>query len=196
MLGVKKKKIRKTIELSFEGPREFSPLFRHQKLLPLRALRSVSIARGTLPDMTEASVGIAAVPEAVAARKASSSNASTSASSTAAATSATNQQQQASALVHTAIGAVAGVVEVSIMQPTVAIKNALQVRLKGESREKRAERRKSKKEGTGAVSFFFLLLADRVLFFLERQQQQQQQQQAGRPIPWSPPELYRGYAVR
>ena len=78
--------------------------------------------------MTEASVGIAAVPEAVAARKASSSNASTSASSTAAATLATNQQQQASALVHTAIGAVAGVVEVSIMQPTVAIKNALQVR--------------------------------------------------------------------
>ena len=85
--------------------------------------------------MTEASVGIAGVPDAVAARKASSSTASTSSSSpspstaAAAATTTTNQpQQQASALVHTAIGAVAGVVEVTIMQPTVAIKNALQVR--------------------------------------------------------------------
>ena len=83
--------------------------------------------------MTEASVGIAAVPEAVAARKASSSNASTSLPSTAAAaatttTTTTTQKQEASALVHTAIGAVAGVVEVTIMQPTVAIKNALQVR--------------------------------------------------------------------
>lgn len=72
---------------------------------------------------------IAAVPDAVAARAASSSNVSTSSSSspsTAAAAAATSQQ--ASALVHTAIGAVAGVVEVTIMQPTVAIKNALQVR--------------------------------------------------------------------
>ena len=78
--------------------------------------------------MTEASVGISSVPDAVAARKASSSAASTSSPSAPAAAAATSQRQQASALVHTAIGAVAGVVEVSIMQPTVAIKNALQAR--------------------------------------------------------------------
>ena len=88
-------------------------------------------------------MGIAAVPDAVAARKASSSNASTS-TSTAAAASATNQQQQASALVHTAIGAVAGVVEVSIMQPTVAIKNALQVRSDGGEEEEREKKSKAR----------------------------------------------------
>ncbi|KAK9843463.1 hypothetical protein WJX81_004159 [Elliptochloris bilobata] len=49
-----------------------------------------------------------------------------------------------SSLEHTAIGAVAGLVEVTVMQPTVAMKNALQ---------------------------------------------------EGRPVPWSPLALYRGYAV-
>lgn len=78
--------------------------------------------------MTEASVEIAAVPDAVAARAASSSNVSTSSSSSPSTAAAAATSQQASALVHTAIGAVAGVVEVTIMQPTVAIKNALQVR--------------------------------------------------------------------
>ena len=71
---------------------------------------------------------IAAVPDAVAARAASSSNVSTSSSSSPSTAAAAATSQQASALVHTAIGAVAGVVEVTIMQPTVAIKNALQVR--------------------------------------------------------------------
>lgn len=111
-------------------------------------------------------------------------------------------QQQASAAVHTAIGAVAGVVEVTIMQPTVAIKNALQV--------SRLERERERRFTVFFFFFFFFFLisfvdldpgfaknADcascfpfpfpfRFFFFT----------QAGRPIPWSPPELYRGYVVR
>lgn len=51
---------------------------------------------------------------------------------------------------HTAIGAVAGVVEVTIMQPTVAIKNALQVRdeMRGRGKDTRWKR-------GGSFAFFF-----------------------------------------
>ena len=121
-------------------------------------------------------MGIAPVPEAVAARKASSSNASTSSPSTAAAATTSTNQQQASALVHTAIGAVAGVVEVSIMQPTVAIKNALQVTFEERERERAREREseregqreeESKRRGMGQFRFFSRPpLADRASFFL------------------------------